>query len=238
MLGAAALAAVLSGAAGPGGAPLAPGPAVPPHDPGPRGDPARPYMDGPPPGHTGGFGEPACQRCHFDAPVDPPDARLEVRGFPETYAPDSTYRLTVMLTAPDLGRGGFQLAVRCREGRASGRQAGRLSADDARAEVVRGRGEELRGDSTVLYARHTGEGSRTTAADTATWRLAWTAPGRRPGPSDRDGQGAAPASAGPAGGCSSAVLHAAANAANGDDSEFGDRVLTRSWRTRAGGTRR
>lgn len=170
--------------------------------------PAHAYMDGPPPGHTGGFGEPACQRCHFDAPVNPPEARLELRGFPDRFRPDSAYRLSVIVTAPDLGRAGFEAAVRCAEGRNEGRQAGRLSAVGARAEVVRGRGGELAGDSTVMYARHTRDGSRTTAPDTATWQLAWATP---------------------AAGCPSVVLHAAVNAANGDASEFGDRVLTGEW---------
>lgn len=166
-----------------------------------------PYLDGPPPGHTGGFGEPACQRCHFDAPVNPPEASLEVRGLPGAFVPDSSYRLTVRVTAPELGRAGFEAALRCSGEEREGRQAGGLSPIGERAEVVRGGGTDLRGDSTVLYARHTREGSRPTAPDTATWRLAWTPPA----------------------GCASAVLHAAANAANGDASEFGDRVLTGSW---------
>lgn len=164
------------------------------------------YLDGPPAGHTGGFGEPACQRCHFDAPVNPPEARLEIRGFPGRFRPDSTYPLTVVVTAPDLGRAGFEAAVRCGEGGDEGRQAGRLWAAGPRVEVVQGGGGELAGDSSVQYARHTREGSRTTAPDTATWRVVWAAPG-------------------PA--CPSAVLHAAANAADGDASEFGDRIVTR-----------
>ena len=174
------------------------------------------YLDGPPPGHTGGFGEPTCVRCHFDAAVDPPEARLEIRGIPEAFVPDSAYRLTLRLTAPELGRAGFELAIRCRREEDGGRQAGRLSAPDARAEVVKGEGEEFRGDPTVLYARHTRQGSRPTAGDTATWALAWTAPD----------------------GCPSAVLHAAANAANGDDSEFGDRILTGTWTARRRGSGR
>lgn len=168
----------------------------------PRGGHA--YLDGPPPGHTGGFGEPTCVRCHFDAAVDPPEVRLEIRGFPDAFVPDSAYRLTLRLTAPELGRAGFELAVRCRREEDGGGQAGWLAAPDARAEVVKGGGEAFRGDSTVLYARHTRQGSRPTAGDTAAWALAWTAPD----------------------GCPSAILHAVANAANGDDSEFGDRITT------------
>lgn len=191
--------------------------------------PGHAYLDGPPPGHTGGFGEPACQRCHFDAPVNPAEARLEIRGFPDRFRPDSTYRLTVRVTAPDLGRAGFEAAVRCARGGDEGRQAGRLSAAGPRAEVVRGGGGELAGDPTVQYARHTREGSRTTAPDTATWRLVWTAPGGRAATATgrsvgtADGGGSAALRAA----CPSAVLHAAANAANGDASEFGDRIVTR-----------
>lgn len=186
------------------------------------------YMDRPPAGHTGGFGEPACQRCHFDAPVNPPEARLEIRGFPGRFRPDSTYPLTVLMTAPDLGRAGFEAAVRCAGGGDEGRQAGRLSAAGPRVEVVQGEGGELAGDSTVQYARHTGEGSRTTAPDTATWRVVWAAPGGRAATESGrsggtvDGGG----STAPGAACPSAVLHAAANAADGDTSEFGDRIVT------------
>lgn len=203
------------------------------------------YVDGPPPGHTGGFEEPTCQSCHFDAPLNPPEARLSVRGFPDRFATDTTYRLTVLLTAPELGRAGFEAALRCADGERAGRQAGRLAAPGGRAEVVRGGGASTAGDTTVLYARQTEQGSRTTAPDTAVWRLTWT-PGARPG--DRTsgpvhGARAADGAAGPdvaaggraAAGCPSVVLHAAANAANGDASEFGDRVLTGSWTARPAG---
>lgn len=237
--GAVALAA--SGAADSfGGAAPHPERADRPGDLAPARAPIHAYLDGPPPGHTGGFGEPTCQRCHFDAAENPPEAELEVRGFPDRFVPDSSYGLTIVLTSPHLGRAGFEAAVRCSEGQRAGEQAGRLSTADDRVEMVRGGGDELTGDSTVLYARHTGEGSRTTATDTAAWALTWTSPGGASAPAAaagaRGGTGGGPASRP----CPSVVLHAAANAANGDASEFGDRVLSASWsaaRRAAGGGR-
>src|SRR5690606_8758969 len=46
-----------------------------------------PYPDRPPPAHTGGFGEPTCQQCHFDAPLNDPGGALYVEGLPERYTP-------------------------------------------------------------------------------------------------------------------------------------------------------
>ena len=82
----------------------------------------------------------------------------------------------------------------------SGKQAGSWQAKDSRSRVVYG------SMSNVAYAIHTVEGAEPVAPDSARWTLAWTAP-------DSSGD--------------SVVFSAAANAANGDDSSFGDRIFTR-----------
>ena len=81
-----------------------------------------------------------------------------------------------------------------------GNQAGSWRAKDARARVV------YDSATNVAYAIHTVEGAEPVAPDSARWTLAWTAP-------DSSGD--------------SVVFSAAANAANGDDSSFGDRIFTR-----------
>ncbi len=81
-----------------------------------------------------------------------------------------------------------------------GSQAGRWRSKDARARVV------YDSVTNVAYAIHTVEGAEPIAPDSARWTLAWTAP-------DSSGD--------------SVVFSAAANAANGDDSSFGDRIFTR-----------
>lgn len=152
------------------------------------------YLDGAPPGHTGGFGEPTCRACH----VGPEEARAEVllRGVPRAYQPGRTYPIVVEVTRPGLGRGGFQLAVRFAAGSAAGRQAGSLEPAGPGAAVVSG-------EEGVQYAGHAVDGTRPVAPDTARWSLRWTAP---------------------CGSTGTVVFHAAGNAANDDDSPFGDAI--------------
>lgn len=153
------------------------------------------YLDGPPPGFTGDFGEPTCATCHMDAPVVADDPGLALQGVPERFTPGEVYRITVSVHHESIGAGGFQLSART----PAGAQAGSWRAVDQRVRVVT--------DSTtgVAYVVHTAEGAALVATDSARWTIEW----------------AAPASSG-----DSVVFSAAANAANGDDSNFGDRILT------------
>lgn len=153
------------------------------------------YADGPPPAHTGGFGEPNCRECHFDHRLNAPGGELRLRGFPTTYRGDSVYPLEILLVRPKLARAGFQLAVRFAGGKMAGHSAGWIQTEGRRVQRVR------RSSDSVTYAEHTLQGSRPVATDTARWRIRWRAPARRRAP---------------------VILHLAANAANGDDSEFGD----------------
>lgn len=156
------------------------------------------YAEGPPPAHTGGFGEPTCAECHFGAELNSPPGKLELIGLPRTYATGATYRLTVELRHPGARRAGFQIAVRYGDGPLRGLQAGALTPWDSRVQVV--------ADSNrVLYAQHTRLGSSLTEPGLARWVLSWRAPERAEGP---------------------VLFHAAANAANDDASEFGDSIYT------------
>lgn len=175
--------------------------------------PAVGNAEGPPPGHTGGFGEPTCRACHFDAPEEPEAGALVVDGVPAAYRPGAEYAITVTLRDPRLERAGFQLAVRfAREetgagaaaGAAAGRQAGRLLASGPRVEVVE------HGEPPVLYARQTLAGAAPERAHESSWTVRWIAPVEPSGP---------------------VLFHAAANAANDDDSELGDAVHTAAARS-------
>jgi hypothetical protein len=159
----------------------------------------RAYPDRPPLGHTGGFGEPTCARCHTGAALNDPGGRLSVEGLPREYRPQATYRLTVTLQRPGMGRAGFQLSVRHGSGDLIGRDAGALKAVGDRV----GLGDSLG----VHYAFHTGAGTRSSLRDRATWQVDWKAP---------------------AGGAGLVVAHVAANAANDDASELGDFVYADS----------
>jgi hypothetical protein len=88
-----------------------------------------------------------------------------------------------------------------------GAQAGSLkpAREDGRITVTPDRG--------VQYAHHLRPGTDPTVRDTARWELVWTAP-----PS-----------------VGAVLVHAAANAADGDDSQLGDRIYTTVAASRPGG---
>ncbi len=155
------------------------------------------YADGPPPGHTGGFDEPTCHACHFDQPVNAEGGWLTVEGVPPRYWSGAVYPITIVLTRPGLGRGGFQLAARFIEGGAAGRQAGSWRLPPSGMQIASA------DDSLVQYVEHTREGTALTAPDTVRWEVAWQAPAERGG---------------------MVVFHLGANAANDDASEFGDYI--------------
>ena len=164
-----------------------------------------PYPDKPPPGHTGGFGEPTCLDCHFGGELNEPGGGVSLTGVPEAYAPGERYRITVVLTRDGLRGGGFQLAARFAAGELAGAQAGTLTPVDDRAAVDEDR------TAGVQYAQHTLAGLGPVASDTVRWLLEWTAP-------EEGGD---------------VVFHVAANAVDLDESPFGDWIYTTSSRSRA-----
>lgn len=158
------------------------------------------YVTGPPPGYTGGFGEPTCRSCHTGLPLNDPGSTLEVSGLEASYRPELTYEVTIRL-AGDIytRRAGFQAAFRWADGPDAGASAGTLEAPGSELEIVP--------DSTgrVEYIGHTEIGSEAPEG-IGEWTFRWTAPG----------------TAGPI------TLHVAANAANGDHSPLDDLVYTAS----------
>lgn len=147
------------------------------------------HPDGAPPAHTGGFGEPSCHACHFDAPVTDEGVRIE--GLPGRFTPGERYELELVLEHATLRTAGFQLAVRDTDGR----QAGSL--------------EPVDGATTRVEQDGIGYLNQTRAGD-GRWRFTWTAPA----------------------GTHAVVFHVAANAANDDRSEFGDRIVIHEALTR------
>ena len=157
------------------------------------------YIEGPPSGHTGGFGEPSCHECHFDHDLNDTAGALQLDGIPGQYAPGQTYTLTVALSRPEMSRAGFQLAARVAAGTTRGQGLGRLRPTDDRVQLLF---DDAAGDT--VYAQHTEEGTSLTSPTEASWTVEWTAPVQ-------------PAAV---------VFHVAANAANDDASEFGDHIYT------------
>jgi hypothetical protein len=122
--------------------------------------------------------------------------RVLITGVPERYQPNESYPVTVTVTRPGVAVAGFQLTARF-EG--AGTQAGALTFPEDG--VARGRVALREG---VQYAQHLRPGTSLVAPDTARWTVLWTAP--------REG--------------GSVLLHVAANAADDDDSVYGDFIYT------------
>jgi len=161
------------------------------------------YKDGPPPAHTGGFGEPTCRECHSDAGLNEPGGELSIAGAPPVYQPGRTYQLDIVLRRAGMLRAGFQLAARFAEGDATGTSAGLLTPGDGRSKVI---WDTL---SHVAYVEHTQAGTAL-RGDAGRWTVGWTAP---------------------AGNARGVVeFDVAGNAANDDDSPLGDFIYTHALR--------
>ena len=197
---AAALAAVMLAGAG-GGAPEArAGTAL----------PAPAHLTGPPPGHTGGFGEPTCQVCHEGDALNAFGGRVRVEGLPPAWEPGRAYTLNVVLEMEETSVAGFQLAARWAGGPLEGRPAGALEALSSRVAVTLGeRGQP--------YAHQTEEGTEVPDPSGSSWTVAWRAP---EGPAAAGGNGPG------APGSGEVVFHVAANSGNGDNSPLLDLVYT------------
>lgn len=152
------------------------------------------YRTGPPPGHTGAFGEPDCGECHFDAVRDDSTGVVEIEA-PTRFHPGSSYEITVLLRHPELQAAGFQLTTRFVDGDRAGEQAGKLEPAGPRTRVQAG-------ETGVAYLSHTAQGTIPEEAGRATWTGRWTAPA----------------------GAGAVAVDVAAQVANDDDSEFGERL--------------
>jgi uncharacterized protein (TIGR03437 family) len=156
------------------------------------------YSEGPPPEHTGGFGEYTCAFCHIGTEVNAGPGRVVISGVPTAYTSGAVYPITVRVEDPGPGRmrWGFQLSARTQ----GGLQAGNLAPADGLTKLA---------DTfnNVQYIEHTLDGTRFGRTGGADFVFNWTAPEQTAGP---------------------VVFHAAGNAADGSFSELGDRIYTTS----------
>jgi hypothetical protein len=155
------------------------------------------HATGPPPGHTGGFGEPSCVLCHEGDEVNAFGGSVAIHGLPDGYAGGEPYVLTVLLEAPETGVAGFQMAARYAGGSRQGEPAGVLRGLDPRVTVTQA-------ESGQPYAHHTALGTAVAGSRGSSWSVEWTAPL----------EGGA------------VVFHVAANSGNGDNSPLMDLVYT------------
>lgn len=122
------------------------------------------HVQAPPPGHSGGFGEPTCQTCHAEFPLNEPGGGLHLEGLPSAFEPGREYSLTVILEVPETARAGFQLTSR----NPQGEQAGGWRTPSGRVATTDSAG--------VVYAHSSGEGTRPNTPDRAAWTVTWVAP--------------------------------------------------------------
>jgi hypothetical protein len=159
------------------------------------------HPDRPPVAHTGGFGEPTCHACHFDAPPGSGPGGLTATGVPRQLRPGARYAIQLQLVQQHLKAAGFQLSARYEDGT----QAGVFTVVPDEHERV-----AVTPLDGTLYAHHLLDGTSLTAPDTARWTIVWQAPPHAPG---------------------TVTFHAAAVAADGDLSPLGDFVYTLAARS-------
>ena len=157
------------------------------------------YAEGPPSAVTGGFGEPTCVVCHTGTPLNGGGGKVTIT-VPQSYASGVTYPIVVTVFDSVQRRWGFELSARTQ----AGKQAGTLTVgSDGFTQLL----TPLNG---IQYISHTLAGTRNGTTDKGSgvsFNFTWTAPD---------------ASAGPL------VFNTAANAANGDGTQFFDHIYSTS----------
>lgn len=144
---------------------------------------------------TGGFGEQTCRSCHFDYDLNPEEGSLSVSGIPSDLSGGEVLEIEIAVQREELGRAGFQLSARY----ADGSQAGKFAIDDDSSLML----SNTVPDS-LQYIQHSNKGSEPRAENKTSWTVTWKAPKSLTGP---------------------VIFNIAANAANGDQSEFGDFIF-------------
>jgi hypothetical protein len=146
---------------------------------------------------TGGFGEETCHSCHFDYDLNWDEGELSVQGIPESIEEGKTYELELIVTRDDMGKSGFQMTSRFKDGR----QAGSFQiAENDRMMFTKQVPDSLE------YLQHSIKGTKPVEDGKISWAVVWEAPEK----------------------VSDVIyFNITSNAANGDQSEFGDWIYTK-----------
>lgn len=148
---------------------------------------------------TGGFNEQTCHSCHFDYDLNNGEGRFLVSGIPNKILPDKTYEFELIIERENLGKAGFQLSSRVRDGS----QAGVFEISENERLMF----TEQVPDS-LQYLQHSTSGTVPTETGKNRWVVKWHAPEFIE---------------------DSIYFNIAANAANGDQSEFGDWIYVKEY---------
>lgn len=157
---------------------------------------------GPDPGLTGAPGEQTCTSCHAGTALNAGGGKVALT-LPNgsTYTPGTKQRITITITDGTATRYGFQLTARLTSNPASA-QAGSFEAPSTRVQVLcsTGRVAPCTSSAVLQYAEHTLTGYR---AASNSYEVDWTAP--------ESGE---------------VTFYVAANAANGNGNNSGDKIYS------------
>lgn len=171
-------------------------------EPNPVQDEAGPYPDHLVGAFTGGFGEETCHSCHFDYDLNWEEGELSVQGIPKEVQPGMVYEIEIKVKRKNMGRAGFQMSSRFRDGT----QAGSFQT----LENERLMFTEQVPDS-IQFLQHSNKGTELINEMSTQWIIQWKAPDQM---------------------IDSIYFNISANAANGDESEFGDWIYVQEIKTK------
>lgn len=148
---------------------------------------------------TGGFGEETCHSCHFDYDLNWKEGELRVQGIPESVEAGKSYEIELIITRADMGKSGFQMTSRFK----NGRQAGSFYIKENERVMF-----TKQVPDSLEYLQHSVKGTEPVKEGKNIWAVIWKAP----------------MSVG-----DSIYFNIASNAANGDQSEFGDWIYGKEF---------
>lgn len=152
---------------------------------------AHAYSAGPPASRTGAPvlgavpAELTCNSvgCHGGNALNDSRGTFQILDVPASYIPDQEYTLRVslrMTTSPARQKFGFQLTVLDANGSGTAANAGTLSTNDARTQLLPS-GDVLAPYTGRQYIEQTDTGTAGTATDESIWTIKWKAPASRGG---------------------------------------------------------
>ncbi|PAU94756.1 hypothetical protein CK503_04590 [Aliifodinibius salipaludis] len=148
---------------------------------------------------TGGFGEETCRSCHFDYDLNPDGGSIVVSGIPTELSAGESIEISITVEREDIGAAGFQLSARYEDGT----QAGQFFVEgDDRLMFSNDVPDSLQ------YVQHSSKGTSPSGENKNSWAIRWQAPDSTKGP---------------------VIFNIAANAGNGDQSEFGDYIYAKEF---------
>lgn len=148
---------------------------------------------------TGGFGEETCHSCHFDYDLNWDEGSLMVNGIPDKIEAGHQYEIEIQVEREGLEKAGFQMSARYPDGR----QAGSFEVSENERIMFT---KEV--PDSVQYLQHSEKGTEPADKGYQSWMFSWKAPEEL---------------------VDSVYFNISANAANGDQSEFGDWIYRQEF---------